>query len=165
MFTSYTTPDGKTEPMKLDDFMAKLIPSYVSALKPWGIEPDVNKFKEFIRSGVWSRYLCKPSNTSQDNIPKGLPLILKIKIDTNPVHTVKIEWKGDKLISINYMDVAYVMDSSQIDSCESEPVWDGEAIVSDGWERSLAYYTPEYYKNELGDTSKLDEIMKDLKGA
>ena len=159
-FTSYTTPDGKSPPMELEEFISKLIPAYTGALKPWGIEPNIGKYKEFIRSGIWSRHICK--TTSQDNISAKLPLMLRVTIDSEDVHAMKLEKKGDNLIAITYMGVTYEMSTSQINSCESEPLCDREIIISDQWERWLSYSSG---KPEPEPESKLDEILRDLKSS
>ena len=164
-FTSYTTPDGKSEPMPLEEFISKaLIPAYEGALTPFEIVPNHHLYAEFVRNGIYSRHICKAS--CQDNIPRDLPLILKIKVDDKPVHALKIIKKGDALISIHFMDIVYDMGSNEINKCDSYPMrCDGEVILSDHLERSLNYYTPGFAKSEpeSKELEPLDKILADIR--
>ncbi len=145
----------------IEEFIYKvLIPDYTQALEEKDIsftDKNIERYKNFIKSGIWGRHTSETSG--HKNIPKAIPLDLKVRVQDKDIHHVQIVKKGDNLITIKYK-IEYNIGETQINECEFRPIMDHEVLTKNKWERCMIYQMP--IQDEKPD-SRLDDILKSLK--
>ncbi|MCX6775206.1 MAG: hypothetical protein NTY99_03940 [DPANN group archaeon] len=128
---------------------------------------DVKRYENFLKSCVRCRNISKTFDGRA--VPASLDLTLKISIDDEDVHAIGIKKKGD-FIDIEYFGTIYRLHPGQVGDCEFFEKPDKEVLENGKWEQYMIFRTKEPDKQEETskpaevETSKLDEIMRDLKG-